>query len=93
MGWPTAMYLSRRDHQIAVIDNFAKRRWEIELGIEPLIPIRPLHERVRVWKELTGHTIEMYICDLRNYGIVLMKCSTIKVKNTHHMKELIKNIL
>ena len=64
------MYLSRRDHQIAVIDNFAKRRWEIELGIEPLIPIRPLHERVRVWKELTGHTIEMYIGDLRNYGIV-----------------------
>lgn len=70
LGWPTAMYLSRKGHQIAVIDNFAKRRWEIELGIEPLIPIRPLHERVRAWKELTGNVIEMYIGDLRNYGIV-----------------------
>ncbi len=64
------MYLSRKGHQIGVFDNFAKRRWEIELGIEPLIPIRPLHERVRVWKEITGNVIEMFIGDLRNYGTV-----------------------
>ncbi len=70
LGWPTAMYLSNKGHQVAVIDNFAKRRWEIELGVEPLIPIRPLHERVKVWKELTGKTIEMHVGDLRNYGIV-----------------------
>src|SRR5437660_1581922 len=25
LGWPTAMYLSRRRHEVAVVDNFAKR--------------------------------------------------------------------
>jgi len=70
LGWPTAMYLSQRGHQIAVLDNFGKRRWEMELNVEPLLPIRTLHDRVRHWKEVSGHGIELFVGDLRNYGIV-----------------------
>ena len=70
LGWPTAMYLSRRGNQIAVMDNFAKRRWEIELNVEPLVPVRTLQDRVSAWKEVTGRTIECYVGDLRNYGVV-----------------------
>ena len=69
LGWPTAMYLSARGHDLAVVDNFAKRRWEVELNVEPLIPIRTLHDRVKAWKEVTGRTIELYVGDLRNYGM------------------------
>ncbi len=70
LGWPTAMYLAKKGHEIAIIDNFAKRRWEIELGIEPLIPIRPLHERVKTWERLSGREIRMFVGDLRNCGTV-----------------------
>jgi UDP-sulfoquinovose synthase len=70
LGWPTAMYLSDRRHSIAVLDNFAKRRWEMELNVEPLIPIRTLHDRVDAWKEVTGEKIELFVGDLRNYGVV-----------------------
>ena len=52
LGWPTAMYLSRRGHRVGVLDNFAKRRWEMELNVEPLMPIRTLHDRVEAWREL-----------------------------------------
>ena len=69
LGWPTAMYLSARGHDLAVVDNFAKRRWEVELNVEPLIPIRTLHDRVKAWEEVTGRTIELYVGDLRNYGM------------------------
>ncbi|MBZ5545068.1 MAG: NAD-dependent epimerase/dehydratase family protein, partial [Acidobacteriia bacterium] len=70
LGWPTAMYLSARGHAVGVVDNFAKRRWEVELNVEPLIPIATLHDRVKVWKEVTGRTIDLYVGDLRNYAAV-----------------------
>jgi UDP-sulfoquinovose synthase len=70
LGWPTAMYLSQRGHDVAVLDNFAKRRWELELNVEPLIPIFTLHDRVAAWRELGGRNIELFVGDLRNYGVV-----------------------
>lgn len=70
LGWPTAMYLSQRGHEVAVLDNFAKRRWEMELNVEPLIPIRTLHDRVRAWQEVAGRKIELFVGDLRNYEVV-----------------------
>jgi UDP-sulfoquinovose synthase len=70
LGWPTAMYLSRRGHAVAVMDNFAKRRWEMELNVEPLIPIRTLQDRVKTWEEVSGEHIEVFVGDLRNYGVV-----------------------
>jgi hypothetical protein len=43
------MHFSRRGYRVAVVDNFAKRQWELEIGVEPLFPIATLHERVRAW--------------------------------------------
>src|SRR5579875_2070219 len=70
LGWPTAMYLSRRGHVVGVADSYIKRRWEQELGIEPLFPIRSLPERVQVWKELSGHTVTLFEGDLTDYDFV-----------------------
>src|ERR1700694_4203876 len=70
LGWPTAMYLSLHGHRVGVVDNFAKRRWEMELNVEPLIPIRTLHDRVDAWREVTGELIDLFVADLRNYGAV-----------------------
>jgi UDP-sulfoquinovose synthase len=64
------MYLSRRGHIVGVVDNFAKRRWEMELNVEPLIPIRTLHDRVEAWREKSSHEIELFVADLRNYGAI-----------------------
>lgn len=70
LGWPTAMAFSRQGHRVAVVDNFAKRRWELEIGVRPLIPIRTLHERVRAWREVTGLDIELFVGDLTDYAFV-----------------------
>jgi UDP-sulfoquinovose synthase len=64
------MYLSARDHQVAVLDNFAKRRWESEVGAQPLFPISTLQERVRTWHEVTGRGISCFIGDLCGYQFV-----------------------
>lgn len=67
LGWPTAMHFSARGDEVAVVDNFSKRRWELEEGIEPLIPIPTLHRRIARWHEVTGRTIKLYVGDICNH--------------------------
>lgn len=66
LGWPTAMHFSQRGDEVAVVDNFAKRRWELEDGIEPLVRIPSLHERVRLWRRVTGKSIALHTGDICN---------------------------
>jgi UDP-sulfoquinovose synthase len=87
LGWPTAMYLSRRGHDVAVLDNFAKRRWEMELNVEPLIPIHTLHDRVRAWSEVSGKALELFVGDLRNYEMVKNVIRTFQPQAVVHYGE------
>lgn len=70
LGWPTAMALSRAGHEVVVVDNFAKRQWEQEIGVRPLFPIPTLHERIRAWHDVTGRDIGLLVGDLTDYGFV-----------------------
>jgi len=87
LGWPTAMYLSRRGHTVAVLDNFAKRRWELELNVEPLVPIRTLQDRVADWREVTSLSMEVFVGDLRNYGVVEGVLDTFRPEAVVHYGE------
>jgi UDP-sulfoquinovose synthase len=69
-GWATALYLSAQGHSIAAVDNFVRRKWDFELGVETLTPIRHLADRVRVWKEISGQTIGPYVGDVTDYEFV-----------------------
>ncbi len=66
-GWATALYLSRKGHKVAVVDNFLRRQWDFELGAQTLTPIQPLADRLRVWQELTGKSIELFVGDVNDY--------------------------
>jgi len=66
-GWATALYLSEKGHTVSVVDNFIRRQWDFELGAQTLTPIQPLSDRLRVWKELTGKSIQQFIGDLNDY--------------------------
>jgi UDP-sulfoquinovose synthase len=70
LGWPTAMALSRAGHSVHLVDNFAKRQWESEIGVRPLFAIPTLHERIRAWHEVTGLEIGLAVGDLTDYGFV-----------------------
>ena len=48
-GWATALYLSQKGHSVAIIDNFIRRQWDFELGVQTLTPIQPLPDRLRAW--------------------------------------------
>jgi UDP-sulfoquinovose synthase len=63
-GWPTSLYLSDRGHDITVVDNLSRRKIDVELEVESLTPIRPINERIRVWKEVSGREIGFVNLDL-----------------------------
>jgi len=64
LGWPTAMYLSARGHEVAVLDNAVRRQYDHELGSASLVPIESLRTRVTAWQEVTGRRIENFPGDL-----------------------------
>jgi len=64
LGWPTALHLSATGHEIAVADNFARRGYDYEIGVDSLTPIETLQTRVTTWRQLTGREIATYIGDL-----------------------------
>ena len=64
LGWPTALHLSEVGHDVAVVDNFARRGYDFEMGVDSLVPIETLQTRVQVWHELTGRRIGCHVGDL-----------------------------
>jgi len=64
LGWPSALHLSASGHEVAVADNFVRRTYDNEMGVSSLVPIEPLHVRVRAWQELTGKRIDIFAGDL-----------------------------
>ena len=64
LGWPTAMRFSGKGHEVAVADNFARRRWVEEAGSDSLTPIATLEERIEAWREVAGRGIEQYVGDI-----------------------------
>ena len=56
-GWPTALHLSARGHDVVIVDNLSRRKIDVELEVASLTPIRPLGERVRAWAEVTSNHI------------------------------------
>lgn len=71
-GWPTALYLSQKGHDISIVDSKVRRHIDEELGSNSLTPIAALEERVAKWKDLTGKEIRTYEGDLQDFDFLKM---------------------
>jgi UDP-sulfoquinovose synthase len=86
-GWATALYLSAKGHDVAVVDNFIRRQWDHELGVQTLTPIRPLAERLRVWNELTSRAIDLFVGDVTDYDFLSSFVKTFEPEAVVHFAE------
>jgi UDP-sulfoquinovose synthase len=64
LGWPTALHLSARGYDVTVVDNMVRREYDREMGVDSLVPIAPIEERVRVWKKVSGNVVKVRIGNL-----------------------------
>jgi UDP-sulfoquinovose synthase len=63
-GWPTALHLSNCGYEVVIVDNLSRRNIDNELEAQSLTPIRPLGERLQVWKEVSGKEIRFARIDV-----------------------------
>jgi len=68
LGWPTALHLSARGHDVIAVDNLVRRRWDRKLGTHSLASISTMDRRVERWRAEGGRRIEwtnVDVCDSR----------------------------
>jgi UDP-sulfoquinovose synthase len=66
-GWPTALRLSMRNHEVLIVDNLSRRGIDDELNTRPLGPIASIQDRIRCWEEETKRTISFVHMDLSTH--------------------------
>jgi len=67
LGWPTALHLSARGHDVVAVDSLVRRRWDRECGTESLVAIASMPRRVERWRAESGREIEwrrLDVCQL-----------------------------
>jgi UDP-sulfoquinovose synthase len=69
-GWPLALHLLSRGHEVFGIDNFVTRRRVNEVGSWSATPIPSFPNRQKAVHELLGKEIRFYRGDLCNYDFV-----------------------
>jgi UDP-sulfoquinovose synthase len=87
LGWPQALYLSQKNHEVAVFDNQARRHFDLKHSVDSLVPIRMLHQRVEKWQHLTGKSIAVYHGDTLNYDALSQAISEFQPEAIVHFAE------
>jgi UDP-sulfoquinovose synthase len=64
LGWPTALHLSARGHDVVAVDSLVRRRWDEECGTDSLTPIASMADRLARWQAESGHKIGWHQIDL-----------------------------
>ena len=67
LGWPLALHLGARGHEVFGIDNFARRKNVAEVGSWSATPIPRVEKRLEVARTLRGLRIKFFRGDLRKY--------------------------
>lgn len=64
-GWATALHLSARGYKVAIVDNLARRSYDMQLGMDTLTPIASAHERVETWGKASASIARYLAPDAR----------------------------
>jgi len=66
-GWATALHLSNKGCEVAILDSLVRRHWDNQLGAETLPPIAPIERRLDRWEAVSGRRIANYVGDVCDY--------------------------
>ena len=86
-GWPLALHLLARGHEVVGIDNFVTRRRVREVGSWSATPIPSFARRQAAVREVLGKEITFYRGDLRRYEVVEKVLATERPDAIVHLAE------
>lgn len=97
-GWSAALHLSARGFELVASDNYVRRDvWdkyrlqdfalEVDGENAPLYPVKPAHERLATWAQVTGKTIQFVRTDLVDYPQVEALIDSVRPDAVVHFAE------
>jgi UDP-sulfoquinovose synthase len=86
-GWPLALHLLARGHDVAGVDNFVTRRRVKEVGSWSATPIPTFAQRQAALRELTGQELRFYRGDLGRFDFTRHVLSTERPDAIVHLAE------
>lgn len=69
-GWASALHLSARGYDVAIVDSLVRRLFDEQLGSQTLTPIASIHSRVKKWAELTGKDLALFVGDICDFDFL-----------------------
>jgi UDP-sulfoquinovose synthase len=87
LGWPQSMYLSAQGHEVHAIDNFMRRHFDLEHGLDSLVPLAPLHTRIARWRKETGLEIGCHVVDLIDHAALAEVVRSVRPEAIVHFGE------
>ena len=70
LGWPLALHMTARGHDVSGADLFLRRKWVEEMGSHSATPICEMRERLGAFQDRYGKELHFREGDLREYGFV-----------------------
>ena len=79
LGWPTAMDLALKNHDVYVVDNYLRRKIAKDTNSDPLFFTPKLPEKVKRFKSLTDIKVKFkeiiiivdLLCHLISYSFII----------------------
>ena len=87
LGWPLALYLATRGHQVGGADLFLRRQWVEEMGSCSATPIVSMEERLEAFRERFGEKPLFRKGDLQEYEFVHDMLKSFKPDAIVHLGE------
>lgn len=63
-GWASALRLSRKGHDVFIIDNLSRRKIDRELYAKSLTPIVSIKKRISTWNKINKKKIKFFKIDI-----------------------------
>jgi len=70
LGWPLALRLGKKGHEVIGIDNLSTRRFSEEVGADSAFPLPKPEDRVKAAKKYLDIDIKFYIGDVTDYNFL-----------------------
>ncbi|MEM9619398.1 MAG: NAD-dependent epimerase/dehydratase family protein [Pseudomonadota bacterium] len=87
-GWPTALHLSNKGHDVTIVDDLSRRKIDIELEVESLTPVKPVSTRLAAWKDVSGKDIRFENINVaKNYARLLNLLNEVEPDAIVHFAE------
>lgn len=88
LGWPLSLHLSAAGHDVAIVDNMARRAIDRELDTRSLVLIHSLFTRITAWKVQSGIDLGRYTIDVaRDYEDLVDALTNFRPDAVVHLAE------